>query len=65
MQTMYAGKYMNMYGWPGAGGVQQVPAGWDSWHGLVSCQLPLLVLGQHYIAMCRLATPSIISTRSP
>lgn len=24
VQTMYAGKYMNMYGWPGAGGVQQV-----------------------------------------
>ena len=33
---MYAGKYMNMYGLPAAGGVEQVPAGWDSWQGLVS-----------------------------
>ena len=25
LQTMYAGKYMNMYGLPGAGGTEQVP----------------------------------------
>ena len=24
LQTMYAGKYMNMYGLPGAGGTEQV-----------------------------------------
>jgi len=34
-QTMYAGKYMNMYGLPGAGGTEQVPVGWDQWVGLV------------------------------
>ena len=34
-KTMYMGKYMNMYGLPEAGGVKQVPAGWDSWQGLV------------------------------
>ena len=32
---MYAGKYMNMYGLPDAGGVKQVPAGWDQWYGQV------------------------------
>jgi len=34
-QTMYAGKYMNMYGLPAAGGTEQVPVGWDQWVGLV------------------------------
>lgn len=34
-QTLYAGKYMNMYGLPEAGGTEQVPVGWDSWYGLV------------------------------
>jgi len=34
-KTMYAGKYMNQYGTKGAGGVQQVPQGWDDWNGLV------------------------------
>ena len=34
-QTMYAGKYLNQYGFPDAGGVEHVPDGWDSWFGLV------------------------------
>ena len=34
---MYAGKYMNTYGFPGAGGVKQVPIGWDHWYGQVKC----------------------------
>merc|ERR1711963_155263 len=34
-ETMYAGKYMNMYGLPSAGGTEQVPVGWNSWYGLV------------------------------
>jgi len=33
--TMYAGKYMNQYGTPDAGGITQIPPGWDSWNGLV------------------------------
>ena len=30
-QTMYAGKYMNMYGLPGAGGTEQVAYWWWRW----------------------------------
>ncbi|XP_037074816.1 N-acetylglucosamine-6-sulfatase-like [Pollicipes pollicipes] len=33
--TFYAGKYLNQYGLPSAGGVQHVPPGWDWWVGLV------------------------------
>ena len=33
--TMYAGKYLNAYGQPGAGGgIAHVPAGWERWFGL-------------------------------
>ncbi|MBN3296974.1 GNS sulfatase, partial [Amia calva] len=34
-QTFYAGKYLNQYGKPQAGGVSHVPPGWDQWHALV------------------------------
>uniref|UniRef100_A0A452HS10 N-acetylglucosamine-6-sulfatase n=1 Tax=Gopherus agassizii TaxID=38772 RepID=A0A452HS10_9SAUR len=34
-QTFYAGKYLNQYGHPAAGGVQHVPLGWTYWNGLV------------------------------
>ncbi|XP_003227950.2 N-acetylglucosamine-6-sulfatase [Anolis carolinensis] len=34
-QTFYAGKYLNQYGDPKAGGVQHVPLGWNYWLGLV------------------------------
>jgi len=34
-RTMYAGKYMNQYGHRDAGGVEQVPVGWDVWNALV------------------------------
>ncbi|XP_074838037.1 N-acetylglucosamine-6-sulfatase-like [Carettochelys insculpta] len=34
-QTFYAGKYLNQYGHPAAGGVQHVPLGWSYWNGLV------------------------------
>ena len=34
-RTMYAGKYLNQYGRPDAGGVSHVPPGWDWWIGLV------------------------------
>ena len=40
---MYAGKYMNMYGLPAAGGVEQVPAGWDHWYGQVSLMSQVIV----------------------
>ena len=33
--TSFAGKYLNRYGEPGAGGVEHVPPGWDEWNGLV------------------------------
>ncbi|XP_043241458.1 N-acetylglucosamine-6-sulfatase-like isoform X2 [Amphibalanus amphitrite] len=33
--TFYAGKYLNQYGEPSAGGVSHVPPGWDWWVGLV------------------------------
>ncbi|XP_052738954.1 N-acetylglucosamine-6-sulfatase [Bicyclus anynana] len=33
--TFYAGKYLNEYGTPSAGGPEQVPPGWSEWHGLV------------------------------
>ncbi|XP_023339862.1 N-acetylglucosamine-6-sulfatase [Eurytemora carolleeae] len=33
-ETMYAGKYMNQYGTPEAGGIHQVPVGWSQWNGL-------------------------------
>ncbi|EMP26269.1 N-acetylglucosamine-6-sulfatase [Chelonia mydas] len=33
-QTFYAGKYLNQYGHPAAGGVQHVPLGWRYWNGL-------------------------------
>jgi len=32
--TFYAGKYLNAYGQPQAGGLAHVPPGWDSWLGL-------------------------------
>ena len=32
---MYAGKYMNTYGFPADGGVKHVPEGWDQWYGQV------------------------------
>uniref|UniRef100_A0A670IUX3 N-acetylglucosamine-6-sulfatase n=1 Tax=Podarcis muralis TaxID=64176 RepID=A0A670IUX3_PODMU len=35
-QTFYAGKYLNQYGDPKAGGVQYMPPGWSYWLGLVS-----------------------------
>ncbi len=45
-KTMFAGKCkflkfsldasdLNMYGFPGAGGTEHVPPGWDRWVGLV------------------------------
>ncbi|XP_053124957.1 N-acetylglucosamine-6-sulfatase-like [Hemicordylus capensis] len=34
-QTFYAGKYLNQYGDPSAGGVEHVPMGWNQWLGLV------------------------------
>uniref|UniRef100_A0A1W7RGZ6 N-acetylglucosamine-6-sulfatase n=1 Tax=Agkistrodon contortrix contortrix TaxID=8713 RepID=A0A1W7RGZ6_AGKCO len=34
-QTFYAGKYLNQYGHPNAGGVQHIPMGWTYWLGLV------------------------------
>ncbi|XP_075766724.1 N-acetylglucosamine-6-sulfatase-like isoform X4 [Pelodiscus sinensis] len=34
-QTFYAGKYLNQYGHPAAGGAQHVPLGWSYWNGLV------------------------------
>eukprot|EP00048_Salpingoeca_helianthica_P017930 m.239752 g.239752 ORF g.239752 m.239752 type:complete len:549 (+) comp22808_c0_seq1:14-1660(+) len=33
--TMFAGKYLNMYGSPAAGGTAHVPPGWSRWVGLV------------------------------
>lgn len=33
--TLFAGKYLNMYGYDNVGGVQHVPPGWDYWYGLV------------------------------
>ncbi|XP_077661804.1 N-acetylglucosamine-6-sulfatase-like isoform X3 [Eretmochelys imbricata] len=33
-QTFYAGKYLNQYGHPAAGGIQHVPLGWKYWNGL-------------------------------
>ncbi|KAM9402901.1 N-acetylglucosamine-6-sulfatase [Salvelinus alpinus] len=33
-QTFFAGKYLNQYGNPDAGGVEHVPLGWDYWVGL-------------------------------
>lgn len=33
--TFFAGKYLNQYGKPPAGGVEHVPPGWDVWAGLV------------------------------
>ncbi|KAK3101434.1 hypothetical protein FSP39_003556 [Pinctada imbricata] len=34
-KTMFAGKYLNQYGTPKAGGVGHIPPGWDWWTGLV------------------------------
>eukprot|EP01084_Bolivina_argentea_P173044 299712_1 len=34
-QTFYAGKYLNTYGSPNAGGVSHIPPGWTHWYGLV------------------------------
>ena len=34
-KTGYFGKYLNTYGFPGAGGVQHIPPGWDDWQTLV------------------------------
>lgn len=33
-QTFFAGKYLNEYGNPAAGGVEHVPPGWDYWFAL-------------------------------
>ncbi|KAK7490756.1 hypothetical protein BaRGS_00017985, partial [Batillaria attramentaria] len=33
--TLYAGKYLNRYGFDAVGGVAHVPPGWDFWYGLV------------------------------
>ncbi|XP_034019051.1 N-acetylglucosamine-6-sulfatase [Thalassophryne amazonica] len=33
-QTFFAGKYLNQYGHPAAGGVEHVPPGWNYWVGL-------------------------------
>ncbi|XP_033106492.1 N-acetylglucosamine-6-sulfatase-like isoform X2 [Anneissia japonica] len=33
--TFMAGKYLNRYGEPAAGGVEHIPPGWDWWIGLV------------------------------
>ncbi|XP_078332815.1 uncharacterized protein LOC111119188 [Crassostrea virginica] len=33
--TFFAGKYLNQYGTPNAGGVKHIPPGWDWWMGLV------------------------------
>ncbi|XP_041934313.1 N-acetylglucosamine-6-sulfatase [Alosa sapidissima] len=33
-QTFFAGKYLNEYGNPNAGGVEHVPPGWDYWFAL-------------------------------
>ena len=34
-RTSYAGKYLNDYGDPAAGGVAHLPPGWTNWQGLV------------------------------
>jgi N-acetylglucosamine-6-sulfatase len=34
-KTSFAGKYLNCYGFPQAGGVAHVPPGWSNWQGLV------------------------------
>lgn len=34
-KTSFAGKYLNDYGDPAAGGTAHVPPGWTNWHGLV------------------------------
>jgi len=34
-RTFYTGKYLNEYGFPGTGGPQHIPLGWDWWAGLV------------------------------
>ena len=34
-ETFYAGKYLNAYGSPNAGGVAHIPPGWGHWYGLV------------------------------
>nr|KAG5699462.1 hypothetical protein BaRGS_016308 [Batillaria attramentaria] len=33
--NFFAGKYLNQYGFPKAGGVAHIPPGWDWWYGLV------------------------------
>lgn len=33
--TSFAGKYLNMYGFPNVGGTAHVPPGWSDWYGLV------------------------------
>ena len=33
--TFFSGKYLNKYGTKNTGGVEHIPAGWDSWFGLV------------------------------
>ena len=33
--TIFAGKYLNQYGFPDTGGPQRVPPGWDRWYGLI------------------------------
>ena len=34
-ETFFAGKYLNRYGFPDAGGVGRVPPGWSHWRALV------------------------------
>ena len=46
---------MNMYGLPDAGGVAQVPEGWDHWYGQV--RVAAFVASQVLI-LSRLETPS-------
>ena len=33
-ETLYAGKYLNRYGLPDAGGLDHIPPGWTHWRAL-------------------------------
>eukprot|EP00054_Salpingoeca_dolichothecata_P020402 m.128621 g.128621 ORF g.128621 m.128621 type:complete len:506 (+) comp23599_c0_seq1:2-1519(+) len=33
-RSLYAGKYLNQYGFPSAGGVSHIPPGWTDWYAL-------------------------------
>nr|XP_008172147.1 N-acetylglucosamine-6-sulfatase-like isoform X2 [Chrysemys picta bellii] len=57
-QTFYAGKYLNQYGHPAAGGVQHVPLGWSYWNGLTNRSLEFLQKWSHPPFLMVLAPPA-------